>query len=182
MSLLSSCAFTGHRPQHFGFGYNGDDEKCVKLKAVLREQIEKLIAGGVTDFYSGMALGVDEWAAEIVLSIKKEYPCIRLTAVRPCETQADAWTAEQRERHYNALTECDSVVTLQSKYTRSCMFERNRYLVDHAEHLLAVYDGGSKGGTAYTVRYARQKERRITIISPDTLDVILSQNEGSGKY
>jgi uncharacterized phage-like protein YoqJ len=51
------------------------------------------------------------------------------------------------------------------------MFERNRRLVDSAEHLLAVYDGGAHGGTAYTVKYAKQKSRQITIIHPDTLTV-----------
>jgi hypothetical protein len=37
-----------------------------------------------------------------------------------------------------------------------------------------VYDGGEKGGTAYTVRYAREKNRRIIVIRPDTLEVVLN--------
>jgi len=139
----------------------------------MSERIAALIAGGVTDFYSGMALGVDQWAAEIVLEMKKTHPAVRLIGVRPCETQADSWSVEQRERHYNTLAQCDDVVTLQTRYTRSCMFERNRYLIDHAGHLLAVYDGGSDGGTAYTVKYARQQGRRVTIIHPDTLEVTI---------
>jgi uncharacterized phage-like protein YoqJ len=52
------------------------------------------------------------------------------------------------------------------------MLERNRYMVDHAAYLLAVYDGGNKGGTAYTVRYAREKKREIIVIRPDTLELI----------
>jgi uncharacterized phage-like protein YoqJ len=172
--IKSACAFTGHRPNRFSFGFNENDERCAKIKELMRDQIGALIAGGVTDFYSGMALGVDQWAAEIVLDFKREHPAVRLTAVRPCETQADSWTVEQRERHYNTLALCDDVVTLQKRYTRSCMFERNRYLVDHAGHLLAVYDGGSDGGSAYTIRYARQQGRKIIIIHPEKLSVALS--------
>jgi len=137
----------------------------------MEEQIEGLVAGGVTDFYTGMALGADTWAAEIVIDLKDKYPNLRLTAVLPCETQADAWTAKQRERYFNTLAVCDEVVTLHKKYTRSCMFERNRYLVDHAAFLMAVYDGGSKGGTAHTVKYGKQKGRSIITIHPDTLAV-----------
>ena len=166
-----SCAFTGHRPNRFSFGYNENDGKCIKLKETMREQVGALIAESATDFYSGMALGVDQWAAEIVLEMKKTYPAVRLIAVRPCETQADNWSEEQRERHFDTLAKCDDMVTLQTRYTRSCMFERNKYLVNHAGYLLAVYDGGSDGGTAYTVNFARQKGRKITIIHPDTLEV-----------
>ena len=61
---------------------------------------------------------------------------------------------------------------LNAHYTPECMLERNRYLVDHADYLIAVYDGGGKGGTAYTVRYAREKKKEIIVIQPDTLEVI----------
>lgn len=40
-----------------------------------------------------------------------------------------------------------------------------KYMVDHATHLLAVYDG-QPGGTASTIRYARKKGLEITIIEP----------------
>ena len=166
-----SCAFTGHRPARFSFGYNENDVQCMKIKALMSEWIAGLIAKGVTDFYSGMALGVDQWAAEIVLDMKKRHPGLRLIAVRPCETQADSWSAEQRERHFDALALCDDVVTLYTRYARACMFERNRYLVDRAGHLLAIYDGGTDGGTSYTIKYAKQQGRSITVIHPDTLAV-----------
>ena len=155
----------------FSFGYNESDERCIKLKDTMRGRITSLIAGGVTVFLSGMALGTDQWAAEIVLGMKKKYPDLRLIAARPCETQADSWSAEQRKRHFDTLALCDEVVNLHSRYTRLCMFNRNRYLVDHAGHLLAVYDGGSDGGTAYTVSYARRQGLKITVIHPDTLEI-----------
>ena len=171
ISIASSCAFTGHRPNRFSFGYDEKDERCIKLKTTMREQISALTAGGVTDFYVGMVIGVDTWAAEIVLDLKKGNPNIRLIAVLPCETQADRWTLEQRERYFDILAQCDDVVTLNKYYTHSCMFERNRYIVDHAAFLLAVYDGDDKGGTAYTVSYGKKKDKKIIIIHPDSLEV-----------
>lgn len=54
-----SCAFTGHRPQRFPWRFNENDPQCVVLKAVLTEQITILAKSGTTDFFSGMALGVD---------------------------------------------------------------------------------------------------------------------------
>ena len=51
------------------------------------------------------------------------------------------------------------------------MLERNRFLVDHAAALLAVYKGGYRSGTAATIRYAQKMDREIIIIEPITLAV-----------
>ena len=167
-----SCAFTGHRPSRFKFGYDEDNEGCQKLKAAITEWVDVFIANGIKNYLSGFALGVDTWAAEIVLEMKKKYEDVKLTAVIPCETQAHSWSIEQQERYYNLQGQCDDVIILNTKYTRSCMFERNRYLIDHADYLLAVYDGSGKGGTAYTVEYGQKKDRKITVIHPDSLEIV----------
>lgn len=52
------------------------------------------------------------------------------------------------------------------EYSRDCMLERNRWLVDQASILLAVYNGTYRSGTAMTVRYARKLGRDIIIINP----------------
>lgn len=167
-----ACAFTGHRPAKFSFGYDEDSEKCIRLKLLMAQQIRGLIESHVSVFHTGMAQGVDQWAAEIVLDMKRQYPHIQLMAVVPCETQANKWSPEQRERYFNTLAVCDDVITLNARYTPQCMLERNRYMVDRANYLLAVYDGSAKGGTAYTVRYAREKKRGIICIHPDTLEIV----------
>ncbi len=167
-----TCAFTGHRPSKLSFGFDEEHEKCVKLKQVLREQIVTLIQSGVSTFLSGMDLGTDLWCSEIVLELKRHYPNIRLTAVKPCENQADKWSIELRERYFNALAVCDNEILISTRYTDRCMLERDHYLVDNADCLLAVYDGHRVGGKAYTVKYARAKEKPIFVIRPDTLQIV----------
>ena len=57
--IRNTCAFTGHRPHKFPWKTNEADPRCAALKAVLVEQVGKLVAAGATDFYSGMADGSD---------------------------------------------------------------------------------------------------------------------------
>ena len=52
------------------------------------------------------------------------------------------------------------------------MFRRNRWLINHANFVLAVYNGSSKGGAAYTINYAYEKKRAVIMIDPDTLRVL----------
>ena len=59
----------------------------------------------------------------------------------------------------------DITTCISHEYTRSCMFRRNRYLVDNADLLLAAFDG-KPGGTAMTVSYAQEMGIPIQTIMP----------------
>jgi len=165
------CAFTGHRPQSLPFGFNETDERCIALKQELRATIINLIENeGVTHFISGMAIGVDMYAAEIVLSLKSSYPDITLESAIPCETQAAKWTEEQRDRYYEIASKCDKETMLQRPYTPDCMHKRNRYMVDQADFVIAVWDG-RPSGTGKTVQYVQRQGKPVKIINPKTLVV-----------
>lgn len=108
---MKTCAFTGHRPQHLPFGMNENDERCTDLKETLKEQIINLIEKeDVTHFITGMALGIDLYAAEIVLDLKARYPEITLESAISCETQAVKWSMAQRERYYDIAAQCDKKI------------------------------------------------------------------------
>ena len=42
-------------------------------------------------------------------------------------------------------------------------------MIDNSDALLAVWNGDNKGGTAYTVHYARQMGKEIVILNPATM-------------
>ena len=166
MSDKKVCCFTGHRPQSLPFGFNEQDERCIKLKRLLREEIERQITEeGVTHFISGMAIGVDMYAAEIVLELKAKYPQITLESAIPCETQAVKWSSVLRERYYLIASKCDKATTIQRHYTADCMHKRNRYMVDASDTVIAVWDG-RPGGTGKTVAYAESEGKTVILINP----------------
>lgn len=172
-----SCAFTGHRPKKFAWRYDETAPDCVKLKQILLDQIAWLVKDGTTEFLSGMAVGTDTWAALSVLALREKNPALKLHCVLPCENQADKWSAFARERYTAILTAADKVTYVRREYTPDCMLERNRYLVDHADVLLAVYNGERRGGTAATVRYAQKCDRKLIIIDPASLQVTCSPED-----
>lgn len=171
MEENKTCCFTGHRPQSLPFRFDEQDRRCRKLKRVLRKEIERQIEEeGVTHFISGMAIGVDMYAAEIVLDLKRKYPQITLEAAIPCETQVVKWTEPLRERYYDIAARCDKETMISRHYTPDCMHKRNRYMVDAADTVIAVWNG-SPSGTGKTVQYATDQGKTIVIINPETFAV-----------
>ena len=99
-----TCCFTGHRSQSLPFRSDETDERCVELRSKLKAEIERLITeDNVTHFISGMALGVDQICAELVLELKKQYPRITLECAIPCEEQAVTWSEPQRDRYFGIV-------------------------------------------------------------------------------
>lgn len=147
-----TCAFTGHREL-------GDDFSKSKLK----KQIRSCIEGGVTTFFSGMAMGFDLIATELVLELKKKHPDVKLVACVPCLEQEKYYSEADKARYVKCLKKADEVVVVSEQYFRGCMQKRDRYMADHADVLIA-YCRKSKGGTAYTLSYFKKTHSDVRII------------------
>ncbi|MGR6836707.1 hypothetical protein [Syntrophomonas erecta] len=79
-------------------------------------------------------------------------------------------TESQGERYFSIIGRCDKETLLAYHYTPDCMHNLNRYMVNHSNFVIAVWDG-SFGRTAGTIRYARQKGKKVIIINPVTFKV-----------
>lgn len=145
------CTVTGHRVLSSDFS-----------KEELRAALRALAAVGVRTFLCGMALGFDLLCAEEVLLLREELP-VRLVACIPCADQAARYPKSARERYERILDRCDERAVLHECYCDGCMFERNRYMVDRADLLLAYYTG-RRGGTKYTVGYAEKRGIPVYLI------------------
>ncbi len=160
------CCFTGHRPEQLVWRTNEDDARCINLKKALENIINECIENNYLDFYCGMARGVDTYAAEIIAEKKKTNKNIKLHAILPCPNQSEGWNEKEHLRYKGLLTECDTKTVISPFYTDTCMLTRNRFMVNNSDLVIAVWNGYFKGGTAYTVRYAKKQSKKIYLIRP----------------
>lgn len=152
MTMEKTCCFTGHRelPQ----------EKRPEIEAALRQELTAAIADGYTRFLCGFAKGADLMFAALVSELKGQIPGLRLEAAIPYLSRL-----YQKDRAFHDLVAaCDDMKIISEKNTRDCYHTRNRYMVDEASRVIAVYDGREKGGTRYTINYATKQEKEVRTI------------------
>ena len=98
------ACFTGHRP-----------EKLTRTEGEIKAELEVAIIEAITEgyrtFITGMARGVDIWAGEMVLKVKKEFPAydIKLICAFPYEGFDEKWDKEWSMRYQNLLKQDQSL-------------------------------------------------------------------------
>ena len=145
---MHRCCFTGHRHEKLTRGET-------YIKRALERQIKTAIDDGLYVFITGMARGVDLWAAQIVLKLRRNNSSIRLICACPFEGFENGWSSVWRDQYRKVLQEADLVRYICEGYNRYCFQKRNEWMVDHASRVIAVFNGES-GGTKNTIDYARK--------------------------
>lgn len=154
------ASFTGHRPDKLG-GYTLPNPTYIHISQQIKKALLEL---KVTKAISGMALGVDQYAANVCVQLG-----IPFVAAVPFIGQEKMWPA-QSQKLYNSLLKKASEVVIVSEggYSPAKMQVRNEWMVDNSDQVIAVWDG-TPGGTANCVAYAKKIKKLIYLIDPKLL-------------
>ncbi len=144
------CCFTGHRPEKLSISER-------EVKTALQKEIRLAIADGINVFITGMAPGVDIWAAEIILELReKENLPLKLIAASPHQGFENRWSLEWQKRYAVIMSKADFIKEVCARYSRGCYQIRNEWMVDHSARVIAVWNG-LPSGTKNTIMYAKRK-------------------------
>lgn len=160
------CCFTGHRVIA--------PTVLEQVSTVLDVVLDGLIAEGVTTFRTGGAMGFDTLAALKILDRREYLPRLVLELCLPCRDQTRGWQDIHQEYYQSILTRADRVRYVGEHYTRTCMQERNRMLVDGSRFCVG-YCLRRSGGSAYTLQYAESQGLRVI-----NLAGMLTQSQTNG--
>lgn len=157
---MGICCFTGHRTIE-------PTQRALLVKR-LDALLEELAGKGFTEFRTGGARGFDTLAALRVLALRERHPDCSLHLILPCRDQTKFWSAGERAVFDEILAAADRTDYITDRYDPSCMYARNRALVDGSE-LCIAYLTQNRGGTLYTCSYALKKKVELLNLA-DELD------------
>jgi uncharacterized phage-like protein YoqJ len=173
---MNTVAFSGHRPDSLG-GYNILNAYNQRVVSTLQGIIQQLIAQGCRQFICGGALGVDQWAADLVLIEKITKPELELTLALPFEDFDSKWPMCSRQSLMDQIRQATQVhYVCEPGYAGWKLVRRNEWMVDHSDLVVAVWKG-IPGGTANCVRYAERQRKSIVYYNPNTTTVIWPAKE-----
>lgn len=127
-------------------------------------EVVRLWRQGVQVFLAGGALGFDTLAAQETLRLQQGLlPGIRLVLVLPCLEQEKNWPIRDQLAYREILRQASDVIYTSGPYTKGCMFQRDRYMVENSAHCICYLRPGQvRGGTLYTVNFARRSGLQVS--------------------
>lgn len=135
-----------------------EDEEIIFINVL--NTIERLYSEGFRIFIAGGAMGFDRIAADAVLALRRKHSDVQLHIYVPCLDQNKYFSDEENEHYLAQINSADKIMCLYKTYTKGCMHERNRAMVNASEALVC-YLRKNSGGTAYTVNYAIKKDLHV---------------------
>jgi uncharacterized phage-like protein YoqJ len=110
---------------------------------------------------SGCALGIDQLWMEAGLELG-----VDVIAAIPFKGYDAKWPSQSRTAYAKLLAQCIAMVHVcEPGYSASKLQERNEWMVDNCD-LLVAYWNGTPGGTANCLRYAAIQGKQTIIFDP----------------
>ena len=182
--IKPTICFTGRRPKDL-WGYEHD--AYIPLVNQLKEILKTLHAVGYQRCITGGAQGFDQIAFWAVNSLKKEGYYFENVVYIPFKGQSDVWkeTGLFSQKEYNLmLALADERVYIGEKISgekseiTQLLHNRNHAMVEDSDFVIGLYPDKSwekadkPSGTAECLRYAKEQNKRILQIAPQTLSII----------
>ena len=100
----------------------------------LNQEIERLIAIGITDFISSGEPGFDQIAAALIIAKKEMGQNVRLIFALSCKGEDEPDSDAQTQLTQNVLAEADEIVVPAG----SGIEQRDRYMIERSAHCICA--------------------------------------------
>lgn len=156
-------AITGHRPEKLGHDYDLTSMWMQRIEMRVYHELKSLIADHKKVIpITGMAQGIDTLFALLAIRLNLSF-----VAAIPCHNQHRLWPMKSQQRYKKILANplCEVVMVNNGAYYYECMQDRNIWMVNNCNTLIAIHDG-STGGTNNCIEYAKDVKKPIIKINP----------------
>ncbi|WP_339276757.1 DUF1273 domain-containing protein [Paenibacillus sp. FSL W8-0426] len=172
--MLKNLLITGYRAhelQIFGQKHEG----IPFIKKAIASRLVPLVEDGLEWVLTPGQYGVDLWACEVVMELKKEYPHLKLSIITAFLNPEEQWKEDKQEYYRSILTGVDYYGAVSRQpYVGPWQFTaRDDLLLRKSDGLLLVYDEDAGEGSPRFIKEKALKRqqngeyRLITITSED---------------
>ena len=167
---------TGYRSYELN-AFQDDDPKVAVVKRVLTQRLTSLLEEDDDEFWmiTGPQLGVEQWGAAVALELKKSFRQLKVAMMLPFADFGQQWNATNRDRLLNLRDRVDFAreVTTKPYESPEQLRSYQRFMLDHTDSMLMVYDPDHPGKPKYDYelaqKYGDQQDYLVDLVDFDEL-------------
>ncbi|WP_125583551.1 DUF1273 domain-containing protein [Levilactobacillus cerevisiae] len=171
---MSRLWVTGYRSYELGV-FGNEDPKLLVIKDTLKKMLIGKIENGMDWLITGGQLGVEQWAAEVGLTLKPDYPELKIAVMTPFAEFGSNWNENNRGQYAQLASRVDfhQSVSEQPYHGPQQLRNYQEFMLTHTDEAAMVYDLEVEGKPKYDYRaikqFAEQHAYPLTLIDMDWL-------------
>jgi uncharacterized phage-like protein YoqJ len=176
VQLIKTILLSGYKSHELGI-WDQKHPGIFIIKNAIEQQLRTLIDEGLQWVIIGGQPGIELWGAEVVFSLKEEFPDLKLGVLMPFLEQEKNWKEERQEHYKSIIEQADFAQAVSKKpYIGPWQFKaRDEFSLDNTEALLLVYDEEKEGSPKFLKEAADKRTKKgdypIFIVSMYDLQV-----------
>ncbi|RYL92125.1 DUF1273 domain-containing protein [Sporolactobacillus sp. THM7-4] len=162
MSRQEAVLVTGYKPHELGI-FSADHPGIPVIRYGLKVQMRQLAGEGAKWFVISGQPGVELWAADVCLELKREERLdVRLAVLPPFLDQEERYPGWVREQYDKILQAADFSEPISNRPYQSPLQlrQKNDFLTEKTDALLILYDEEKPGSPDYYLTAARRKAQK----------------------
>ncbi len=180
--ILKRLVVTGYKPHELGI-FDDKHPGVRFIKKALENRLVALLDDGLEWVIISGQLGIEAWAAEVVIDLKKEYTDLKYAVITPFTDQEKNWNDMKKEKYHTLIAKADYHTSLTKRpYEAPWQFiEKDKFFMRNSDGILIVYDEENDGSPKFVKKaaekYAERSDYQVLTISADDLQVIAEEEQ-----
>ncbi|MBO0587644.1 DUF1273 domain-containing protein [Sporosarcina sp. E16_8] len=180
--MLKRLVVTGYKPHELGI-FDDKHPGVRFIKKALEKRLVALLDDGLEWVIISGQLGIEAWAAEVVIDLKKEYTDLKYAVITPFIDQEKNWNDMKKEKYHTLIAKADYHTSLTKRpYEAPWQFiEKDKFFMRNSDGILIVYDEENDGSPKFVKKaaekYAERSDYQVLTISADDLQVIAEEEQ-----
>lgn len=152
---------TGYRSYELNV-FNDKDPKKDVIKAVLKSNLKTRADNGLSWIITGGQLGVEQWAVETALELKKEYADLKVALMLPFADFGQNWQVNKQQYLLKLKQAVDFSASVSKQPYRSPQQLKNyqKFMLGHTDGALLVYDPDYPGKNKFDYQAIKRQQEK----------------------
>ncbi|WP_054676202.1 DUF1273 domain-containing protein [Lacticaseibacillus sharpeae] len=173
--MLKRLWVTGYRAYELNV-HGQKDPHIPVIKDSLKNILGDYLDDGLEWLITGGQQGTEQWAAEVALELKKDYPDLQVAIMLPYQNFGERWQESSQEALAQLRTRVDFSASISNDPYKGGyqLAQYGQFMTDHTDGALFVYDPDFPGKPDYDYRRVQnlpaRREYDFRNISMDDLE------------
>ncbi|KHF39847.1 DUF1273 domain-containing protein [Halalkalibacter okhensis] len=179
---MKTIAISGYKGHELGI-FDQKHKGIYYIKKAIEQRLRSLVEEGVEWVIISGQLGVELWAAEVVIALKVDYPQVQLAVLTPFLQQEENWQEATKSYYQEIINQADFVdsITKRPYDNPAQLRQKNEFIISKVDGLLLLYDEDKPGSPTYYLEVAKKKQEKesfpVLFITPTDLELLVQEEQ-----